>query len=196
MPLAAVPAETDDEAVADRGAPELSERDNRELPLHLREGGAEGQELGRVGRAQAAFVEFDERIVGRDVAIQVDQFDLDVFGASLLLREMLVGDVVVLPVEGASRDQFLDGRRAVVRHGDRVGSGGVRSVALDPVRVEGSGHGLHELALAADGGLGLLERQVVRDGADQGGDDVLQLFPRHGADCLIGHELFLSVPRG
>ena len=112
-PLAAVPAETDDAAEAERVAPDLAECDNRKIPLHFREGGPEREQLGRVRGAKAPAIELGECAVDRDVAVQVDQFYLDLFVAGSVLREVAIVDVAVLPAILAGRDQVVDGRRSI-----------------------------------------------------------------------------------
>ncbi len=85
-----------------------AERHDRELPLHVREGSSEGEQLFDPAGTQSRAVELGFCIVRRDVVVEVDRLGNRLDDAPSVDRETLGRDVGVAPVVLAHRDHLLE----------------------------------------------------------------------------------------
>ena len=120
--LRTVPVETRNAAAATPEPPDGTQRCNRELALDVGVLRTEGEQLVELGGTVAHFVELIERVLGRDVVVEVDEFHRDFVRALPLGREVLARDVAVHPVVATELHGVLD-RKAVV-HRDGIGVAG------------------------------------------------------------------------
>lgn len=115
------PVEAGDVATAEE-PPDGTECHDRELPLLLGELRPESQQFEDRSGTVAEPVEFGEGVVARELAVDVDELDVDVLArpCPILLghREVLGRDVAVLPVVLAFRDHGLE--REPGAHDDAV----------------------------------------------------------------------------
>lgn len=116
----AVPGEEGHAAAPVRAHPEGAEGHDRELSLDIGVLGPERQEVFDLRRLEAEPVEMLGDFLGGGVAVEVDEVKFDILlRATALDREMLDGDVVVLPVVVTGLDH-VDERLVVVhRDGER-----------------------------------------------------------------------------
>ena len=102
-----VPAETRAAGVATRTLPDRTEFDNWKFSLKLRMLFAESEKFTKLGRTVAHLVEFAERLIDRDVSVEMDELHSN-FGYALLFdRKVLRCDVAVCPVVLSSFNCFL-----------------------------------------------------------------------------------------
>lgn len=167
VPLRTVPAEVSHVAVAiDPG--HGAECHDRVLPLLFGQGCAVREEFLDLGGAESVLLHLFDRVLRRDVAIEVEEFGFETHFAGAGQREALRRDVVVLPVVVAGGDHLLE-RHAVIDEELHLDGGEPKSFAQS-FAIDGGRIGFDQVGEGAIGEQRLETLMVFAFCFEQGGE--------------------------